>query len=176
MAGLIVLALGGALILGLAFSGGNASPSSTAPSIQPTLPGSPACTTDQQSDPGASHVNNPTYRVTPPAGGNHFPTPAPAGLYTNGSVPTDGMLVHSLEHGYIGLWYDPTIPASDLSALEAVALQFPIDTLLVPRTGMPVPVAATAWHQRLLCQGVNAIALQNFVIQYRNKGPERIAH
>jgi hypothetical protein len=41
---------------------------------------------------------------------------------------------------------------------------------------MSVPLAATAWHERLLCQGFNQSAILNFIAKWRNRGPEHIAH
>jgi hypothetical protein len=169
---MVVLGLIGALVLTLAL---NDSGSSHNPSVSASGPGTSACRTDTQSDPGRSHVNNPTYAVNPPAGGDHDPVPAAAGIYT-ANPPSDGHLVHSLEHGYVIIWFDPTTEAADLQDIEAAALKYPADTLVVPRTGMPAPVVATAWHHRLLCQGLNSSALVNFVAEWRNQGPERIPH
>lgn len=41
---------------------------------------------------------------------------------------------------------------------------------------MPVPVAATAWKRRLLCQAVEPDALTAFIDAYVNEGPEKIEH
>jgi hypothetical protein len=172
VAGLVVLGLIGALILAVALSGGSGSGSTA---VSASGPGNAGCTTDTQSDPGRAHVNNPTYAVNPPAGGDHYPVPSAAGIYT-ANPPPDGQLVHSLEHGYVIIWFDPATEAADLQNIVAAAQKYPADTLVVPRTGMPAPVAATAWHQRLLCQGLNSKALISFIAEWRNKGPERIPH
>ena len=105
-----------------------------------------------------------------------MPVAAAAGDYSLGVIPPDGQLVHSLEHGYVDLWFQPTLPADQLAQLQTVASDFGRDTLLIPRPSLPVPVAATAWHHRLLCQGENSGALTSFIATWRNKGPERIPH
>lgn len=43
-----------------------------------------------------------------------------------------------------------------------------------PRPSLEVPVAATAWHRRLLCGEVEPKTLRRFIDAYVNKGPERV--
>jgi len=139
------------------------------------------CTTDTKSDsfttPGG-HVPDPTYKVDPPDGGDHLPTPSPPGIFTAENAPADGAAVHSMEHGYVVIWYRPDLPAADRATLEAVTRAHASDLLLVPRPTLPGdrPVAATAWHHRLLCTGVDQIRLNTFVTDFANKGPERVPH
>ncbi len=140
-----------------------------------------SCKYDTKSDTdggaGNNHVDGDVkYSVDPPAGGNHNPTAAAAGVYTADNTPPDGQLVHALEHGYIDIWYRPDIPARSLDDLKALAGKYSSDVLLVPRASIKVPVAATAWHHRLLCSQPDLTSLELFVTTYRNKGPERIPH
>lgn len=133
--------------------------------------------TDTDAGPGNNHVNGDVqYSTDPPAGGNHNPTPAGPGTYTTDNKPADAMIVHALEHGYIAVWYKPDVAASTVTDLQTLAAKYPKDILLVPRASMAVPVAATAWHHRLLCTQPDISALDTFTTTYRNKGPERIPH
>ena len=134
-----------------------------------------SCQADTRSDPGSSHVQNPTYGVDPPSGGDHDPVPAAAGTYGS-ATPRDGQLVHSLEHGYVVVWYRPGLAAADMAMVADTVARFSRDVLLVPRAALPVRVAATAWHQRLLCDEVDPAVLARFIDEYRNNGPERIPH
>ena len=131
---------------------------------------------DQDSGTGRNHVASPGFEINPPAGGNHTAQAASAGEFTGGNVPPDGQIVHALEHGYIAFWYRPDTPAETLETLRGVRNDFDRDVLLVPRPNLPVPVAATAWHHRLLCDTAEPEALRRFVRAYRNKGPERVPH
>lgn len=132
------------------------------------------CRVDERTDPGRDHVARPTFKVDPPAGGDHQPRAAGAGVYDPDDVPSDGELVHALEHGFVILWYRPGIDEDELTALEDVADQDPEATLVVPRESLDVPVAATAWHRRLLCpNGFEKTPLVEFVKAYRDKGPEK---
>ena len=146
-----------------------------------TLEASGACKYDTKSDadngPGNNHVNDDvTYKVDPPAGGNHNPTPAAPGIYTADTKPPDSQIVHALEHGYVAIWYRPDIDAASLDSLKTLAGKYSVDVLLVPRDSLSVPVAATAWHRRLPCSRPDLQTLESFVTSYRNQGPEKITH
>ncbi len=130
--------------------------------------------TDRTSPAGQNHVPSPSYRVNPPAGGDHLASAARAGTYSGGSVPEDGMLVHSLEHGYVIAWHRPDLPEDQLAQLEALQQQHDDDVLVVERSDLPVPVAATAWGQRLLCQQVETGPLERFVDEHVGNGPEDV--
>ncbi|HEV7885910.1 MAG TPA: DUF3105 domain-containing protein [Acidimicrobiales bacterium] len=153
--------------------------------------GSAKCVSDSKMDPYSKKVvhtdspgysgpltphDDPRYSVNPPSGGDHLSRAVGAGVYEDGRVPPDGNLVHSLEHGYVILWFKPDIPAADKAALEGVRAKDARDTLLVERANMDYPVAATAWGKRLLCQGVDTAALSSFIEKNRNQAPEKIPH
>jgi len=135
-----------------------------------------SCKADGRSDGGSTHVSSPTYRIDPPAGGDHSSTAASAGVYDETDDPVEGELVHAMEHGYVILWHRPDLPESEQGVIEEVASRFDRDVVVVPRPSLEMPVAATAWHQRLLCGDVEREALAGFVQGYRNKGPEKVPH
>jgi hypothetical protein len=150
--------------------------SSSAPPLSAALRASleqDGCTVDDRTDPGRNHVPQPVYTVDPPAGGDHDPVPAPAGFYDANDVPTDGHLVHSLEHGFVIVWYRPaTVSAATVAGLRDLAQRHRW-VLVAPRPSMPTALAATAWHRRLLCpDGANG-PVGNFVTAFRNQGPEK---
>jgi hypothetical protein len=133
-----------------------------------------SCTVDSRTDSGRDHIDNPSYKVDPPAGGDHTPQAASPGVYPPGQVPEDGLLVHAMEHGFVILWYRPGVDDQTVGALEEVAGRDPEATLVVPRESMDVPVAATAWHRRLLCPGgFEEKPLVEFIKAYRDEGPEK---
>lgn len=147
------------------------------------------CTTDTRMDPyteGGNHVdapgyngplaNPPTYSVDPPSGGDHLTQAVPPGVYGGLNIRPDGNLVHSLEHGYVILWYRSDAPMGDITLVRDVGQEYARDTLVVERSDMPAPIAATAWEQRLLCPRANAEILGDFVERARNKAPEKVPH
>jgi hypothetical protein len=137
-----------------------------------------ACTFDRRSDEdagqGRNHVQGtPAYEVEPPSGGNHLATPASPAIYTD-RVPPDGQIVHSMEHGDIVLWHKPDVPSDVLDQLRGLANRYEDDVLVVPRGTLPTPVAATAWHRRLLCPNFEAGPIEQFIRAFRDKGPEKV--
>jgi len=132
------------------------------------------CTADTRTDKGQAHVPAATYSVNPPSGGDHDPAPSPAGFYDMSTVPTDGHLVHSLEHGFVVVWYQPGVSPATLEGLRDLVRRRRW-VLAIPRPSLPTPLAATAWHRRLLCPqdiGVQG-PIDNFVRAFRDKGPEK---
>ena len=101
---------------------------------------------------------------------------ASAGEFTAKNVPSDGQIVHALEHGYVALWYRPDVAGDTVESLRGLRNKFERDVLLMPRPNLPVMVAATAWHHRLVCDTAEPESLRRFVAAYRNKGPERVPH
>ena len=136
------------------------------------------CTVDTEADPtapqGQNHVPNPRYAVNPPAGGDHLAAAARAGVYEGNAVPQEGLLVHSLEHGYVIAWHAPDLPAEQKEQLVAFQKKHPEDVIVAERQGMPVPVAATAWGHRLLCQQVEPAVLERFFDERVGDGPEDV--
>jgi hypothetical protein len=133
--------------------------------------------TDSDRGAGNNHVTGDvTYEVNPPSGGDHNPSASPPGIFTVDNTPPDAQIVHSLEHGYVTIWHRPDVDTTTLDGLKGVTNKYPRDVLLVPRASLEQPVAATAWHRRLLCERSDVEALERFVKEYRNKGPEKIPH
>src|SRR5437016_5859538 len=73
-----------------------------------TSTGSASCSNLQvEADEGRGHLSGsetPQYHTIPPTSGNHNPVPLPAGVYDNNVDVTQ--LVHSLEHGYVIMYYN----------------------------------------------------------------------
>jgi len=136
-----------------------------------------SCRFDRQSDDdagqGRNHVANPTYDIDPPAGGDHTSEAAGAGIYTSDRVPSDGQIVHALEHGFIVLWHRPDLDEQRLTQIRELAQEHPGEVLMVPRLSLETPVAATAWHVRLLCGDIEVDTLERFVTTFVDEGPEK---
>ena len=75
-------------------------------------------------DIGAQHVTDifgVTYNSKPPTSGTHFPVWAKPGVYDR--FISDGYLIHSMEHGYVIIWYD----CSKLSTASLVSIAYAHD-------------------------------------------------
>ena len=117
--------------------------------------------------------NPPQYRVDPPSGGDHLSPSAPPGFYVGEQLPSDGVLMHSLEHGYVIVWFRSEAEAQ---AAREVADEHPRDVLVVERPSLSVPIAATAWGHRLLCDEPDVGTLTEFARERRNQAPEKVPH
>lgn len=137
-----------------------------------------SCEVDTENDPtaaqGQNHVQNPSFSVNPPAGGNHLASAARAGVYDGTAVPAEGQLVHSLEHGYVIAWHQPDLDAEQKKQLEEFQAEHRDDVIVAERPDLPVPFAATAWGERLLCQEVEAAPLERFFDEHVGNGPEDV--
>lgn len=176
IAGAVVALVAVVVAVVAATSGGSSSKKTT-----PAAPDKGLCTTDSKSDEfttASGHVNDPHYTVNPPAGGDHLPSPSPPGVFDAANTPPDGAAVHSMEHGYIVIWYRPGLAAPDLDSLKKITNDATPDVLLIPRPSLPAatPVVATAWHHRLLCSGLDEVRINRFIGDYANKGPEKVPH
>lgn len=136
------------------------------------------CATDEKTDPtgppGQNHIVSPSFAVNPPAGGDHTAGVAKAGEFRGDAAKNLGPIVHTLEHGYVVLWYRPDLPDSQRKVLTDIADRRSNDILVVERDDMSVPVAATAWGRRLLCTKAVAAPLEAFAAEYIGGGPEDV--
>lgn len=136
-----------------------------------------------------NHVSNlrveVEYSSAPPTSGLHYPVPAGDAAYE--VSPDVKLLVHSLEHGRVIVWFDPELPAEARAALKAFYDNDSDRVLLVPDpTDMPYEVAATAWNENPGRHGTGRLlgcpehgedvfgALEAFKDRHRGKGPERV--
>jgi hypothetical protein len=170
---LVVAVLVGVVGLGLvrnARTGGGPAPVS--PSLRASLEQG-GCRLDGRADAGRNHVPSATYAVNPPAGGDHDAVPSPAGFYEPAGIPGDGRVVHSLEHGFVVVWYQPAgVGPATVDWLRDLAGRRRW-VLVVPRPAMSTALAATAWHRRLLCPDGAAGPIADFVTAFRDQGPEK---
>mgnify|MGYP002636312382 CR=1 FL=1 len=124
--------------------------------------------------PSSTHVPDGALGPNPgltPAGGHHYARPLPTGIYP--SPVTDGHAIHSLAHGIVWLTYQPDqISDAELDTLEAIAADFPVDTILAPRLENSFPVIVVSWEQRLTMEHLDEQALRDFVSTNRNRSPE----
>ncbi|HLW59364.1 MAG TPA: DUF3105 domain-containing protein [bacterium] len=118
------------------------------------------------------------YQAHPPASGNHYPNPAPPGVYPAGILP--GFWVHSLEHGYVVLAYKPPATPQLLGEFDAMVKDFPkskygyAKLVIVPYTEMDHPFAVLAWTWRLWLDTFDRQRVLDFYRAHVDRGPEDV--
>ena len=126
--------------------------------------------------PGSGHVaegQRVDYKAIPPDGGQHTGTATVAigeGFYPrSGQAPAEHA-VHSLEHGVVIGWYDKTLPADQVTALQqagASAAQKKLRFIAVPweraNFADSKPFVLTSWGHTQRCGKVSGEAIDAFV-------------
>ncbi len=112
------------------------------------------------------------YGTKTPTSGRHDFTPVSPGVYATAQSPT--MLVHSLEHGMVVIYYDSP-PAEAMAMLTDWSALYgaPFSGIVMTRQpGLGEGLVLTAWHKSLTLDGFDADAAAAFIDAYRGRGPE----
>ena len=97
--------------------------------------------------------NTPKYQSDPPTSGNHDPIPLSNGVYSS-PIPSFRNALHTLEHGRVGIVYQPDLPEAQQLILKGVVDEDFRDMVMFPFERMQWEVAAVAWGQYLGCHGL----------------------
>lgn len=116
---------------------------------------------------GRDHVEgDPTFPMTPPAGGNHNQAWANCGVYDK-KIP-DKYAVHSLEHGAVWITTDKA-SSGDISKLKKLAGQ---DYMLMSQyPGQGSKIVLTAWGHQLKVDNASDPRIKKFIDAYL-QGPQ----
>jgi len=83
---------------------------------------------------------------------------------------SDGLGVHSLEHGAVWVTYQPTLPAAQVATLQKL-VKANSYALLSPYEGIKSPVVASAWGKQLALPSADDPRLAVFLRTYL-QGPQ----
>lgn len=113
------------------------------------------------------------YQSVPPTSGAHDLTPVEPGFYTTPQPPE--MLVHSLEHGNIVIYYDGPGGAMPPSLREWThRYDGHWDGVIgTPFPGLGEAVVLTAWTKMLRLDRFDKEAAAAFIDAFRGRGPEK---
>jgi hypothetical protein len=95
-----------------------------------------------------------SYNSNPPTSGPHTGNAVAGGGIKDAPVP-DEIVVHSLEHGAVVLWYRDDVGQEDLERLKKVFNEAVGKKIMIPRNNMDKPIALTSWNYRLLLDTVD---------------------
>lgn len=108
------------------------------------------------------------YPTVPPVSGEHRTSAAPCGVH--GQQFEDELLVHTLEHGAVGLAYDPTLDPEDIKTLEEIVGEYESHVFSVPYEGMETPISLLAWGHMIRLDELNEEAATGFIEEFRRGG------
>ncbi len=109
------------------------------------------------------------YGTPTPTSGTHAANSPRCGIFTQ-QMPAE-LAVHSLEHGAVVIWYQPSLAVDEISGLEAIVSRFDDRVILSPNAELTDPVVATAWT-RLKVYDFADPEIEQFIETYRSRGPE----
>lgn len=128
---------------------------------------------------GTEHVSEGTqlaYNTNPPTSGRHYGRETPAGFYVEPRPA--GNLVHSLEHGAVVIYYDPTKLTDEIRESLTRFVQAHRNSwasvIVVPNSD-PTPEAPfilTAWTKMLKLEKYDVPTVRAFLAEYLGRGPE----
>jgi len=123
---------------------------------------------------GNNHIpaevgDNATYNSKPPTSGAHFGQLARWGVYTE-PIP-DGLQIHNLEDGGVGIWYDCPDGCPELvDQLEGIVNEMGEERLLLaPYPDMDATIALTAWNRIDKMEKFDRERIIEFIKAYRGR-------
>lgn len=127
-----------------------------------------------------SHTTDPVqYESVPPVAGRHNPAPAPCGVYgepvPNQNVSNETM-VHTLEHGAVGILYDPELDGQQIEEIESIVSDFESHVFSAPYLEMETQISVVAWEHLMRLDELDRPAVMTFIDEFRESGtaPERV--
>lgn len=120
--------------------------------------------------PGQVH---PAYMTNPPTSGYHWAGVAGPGI-KNEPVP-DELLLHSMEHGAVVVWYREGLEESDVNTIKEAFMSASGKKIMVPRANLDVPVALTSWGYMMKMENIDAEKIKEFIETNNDRAPEKAA-
>lgn len=143
------------------------SPSGTTPAPdEPGLPGTAVPILDSPHIP-VGRAAEVQYDSVPPTSGPHFAVPPATGVY-EAPMP-EGLQVHALEHGHVGIQYAPDLPAAAVASLRRIGARYPDDVFVAPYPPLSHGVALTAWGRIDTFDTVDEARIVRFVEALRGR-------
>ncbi len=117
-----------------------------------------------------NHVAGPVnYEMSPPVSGQHSQSVLPCGTY--GGPIENEVMVHMLEHGAVGVLYQPTISQQEVRRIEEVVGDYDSHTFSAPYEGeMDTPIAVVAWANTMRLGQFDEEAVREFIDAFRAGG------
>lgn len=127
---------------------------------------------------GRNHIPLDQVKVVndPPTSGDHYGDGV-AGAGIHDEPVEDGLMVHSLEHGAVGLNYDPEkLGQEQVEQLKAIFNdKFKGKKMMMPRKNMSSPIIMVSWGQMLRLDTIDEVKLVEFMTNNNNRGPEKVS-
>jgi hypothetical protein len=111
------------------------------------------------------------YKTNPPTSGVHRGQTSQWGSYRE--APDMETLVHNLEHGGIIIHYKG-MSDDQVDQIDAFTDSYVDGVISIPNENIESPIAVAAWRHSQQCEKLNLTAIEGFIVERCNKGPEKI--
>ena len=111
-----------------------------------------------------------TTGVNPPVSGRHHPQSAECGVHPE-KIP-DANFVHTLEHGAVGVLYQPKeIPLRDIKGIEDIVSSYPDTVLSAPYPTLSDPIVLASWSRKMPLDTFDADVIREYIDTFRDTEP-----
>lgn len=118
-----------------------------------------------------NHTSDPVqHATTPGVSGGHAPGSLPCGVYST-QIP-DETQVHMLEHGAVGVQYQPTLEPSTIESIEDLVRDAGDDVFSAPYEGLEKAIAVTSWSRMMTLDEFDRSAVEQYIDAFAGGGPE----
>jgi len=130
---------------------------------------------EKMADEGAGHVDrdetHSAYKSNPPTSGPHWEGVAGPGIKTE-PVP-DELILHSMEHGAVVVWYREDLSEKDVDTIKEAFNSASGKKIMLSRANLDVPVALTSWGYLLKLESIDEEKIKEFIETNNDRAPEK---
>lgn len=124
-----------------------------------------------QGVPAAAHRAPPIqYDTDPPVSGAHAPQPAPCGTHADPLVTEQ--MVHTLEHGAVGILFGPSLDPETVGAIERLVREYDSHVFSAPYEALDSPITVVSWGERMPLDDLDPAAVRDYIDEFGRSAPE----
>ncbi|MEX2029221.1 MAG: DUF3105 domain-containing protein [Candidatus Paceibacterota bacterium] len=130
---------------------------------------------EKMADEGSVHVLrgklHEPYNSNPPTSGAHWAGVAGPGI-KDGPV-ADELVLHSMEHGAVVVWYREGLEESEFDKIKEAFSASSGKKIMLARKDLDVPVALTSWGYLMKLETIDEAIIKEFIETNNDRAPEK---